>query len=165
MGNLLIACFLAILFGFILIYWIQKTSKPKETIEEKIPLSPALQNLTMDQFFNLCCSILERMGLKILKSYRTEENEVEVYAENPAPMVGGPFSIYLILYPRGAQVTSTDVQNFASNLIGERRGKGIIMTTGFFTPEVATLPELPPMEMIDGKQLGQLMEKYGISGI
>ncbi len=100
MGNLLIALFFAILFGFLLIFWIQKTSKPRETAEEKIPIDSMLQSLNMDQFFFLCCELLEKMGLKIHESYRTEENEVEIYAENPTPMVGGPFSIHLILYPK-----------------------------------------------------------------
>ncbi|MFO1463866.1 MAG: restriction endonuclease [bacterium] len=162
MGNLLIVIILTFLFSGFLIYLIQKTSKRPETAEEKIPIDPGLQHLDLDQFFELSCQLLEKMGLTILNSYRTEDNEIDIYAENPAPIVGGPFVAHLILYPVGAQVTSMDVQNFASNLIGERRGKGILITTGFFAPEVALLPELPPMELIDGKRLAVLMKQYGI---
>ena len=60
----------------------------------------------------------------IVDSYRTEDNE-SCLRRNPSPIVGGPFVAHLILYPTGAQVTSMDVQNFATNLIGERRGKGL----------------------------------------
>ncbi|HCU25918.1 MAG TPA: hypothetical protein DF383_12950 [Deltaproteobacteria bacterium] len=164
MGNLLIVIFLTFLFSIFLIYLIQKTSKRKSTEEEKIPIAPALQHLDLDQFFAIGCELLEKMGLKILNSYRTEDNEIDIFAENPTPIVGGPFLAHLILYPEGAQVTSAEVQNFASNLIGERRGKGILITTGFFAPDVAMLPELPPMEMIDGKRLAELMRQHGISG-
>jgi len=163
MGNLLIVIVFTFLFSIFLIYLIQKTSKRKETEEEKIPIAPALQNLDLDGFFAISCELLEKMGLKILDSYRSEENEIDIFAENPAPIVGGPFLAHLILYPEGAQVTSADVQNFASNLIGERRGKGILITTGFFAPDVAMLPELPPMELIDGKRLAELMGHYGIN--
>jgi len=162
MGNLLIVIFLTFIFSVFLIYLIQKTSKRPETAEEKIPIDPGLRHLSLDQFFEISCQLLEKMGLNILSSYRTEDNEIDIYAENPTPVVGGPFMAHLILYPQGAQVTSAEVQNFASNLIGERRGKGILITTGFFAPEVAMLPELPPMEMIDGKRLDQLMKQYGI---
>lgn len=162
MGNLLVVIFFTFLLSIFLIYLIQKTSKRPETAEEKIPIDPGLQHLTLDQFFEICCELLEKMGLQILNSYRTEDNEIDIFAENPEPIVGGPFMAHLILYPPGAQVTSAEVQNFAANLIGERRGKGILMTTGFFAPDVAMLPELPPMEMIDGKRLAELMKRYGI---
>jgi len=162
MGNLLFVIVLTFVFSLFLIYLIQKTSKRPETAEEKIVIDPGLQHLNLDQFFTICCELLEKMGLRIVNSFRTEDNEIDVYAENPAPIVGGPFVAHLILYPEGAQVTSAAVQNFASNIIGERRGKGILMTTGFFAPDVAMLPELPPMEMIDGKRLAELIQHYGI---
>lgn len=162
MGNLLFVIFITVIFSFFLIYLIQKTSKRPETAEEKIPIDPGLQHLTLDQFFNISCELLEKMGLTIQDSFRTEDNQIDIYAQNPEPIVGGPFAAHLILYPEGAQVTSAEVQNFASNLIGERLGKGILITTGFFAHDVAFLPELPPMEMIDGKRLAELMKQYGI---
>jgi restriction endonuclease Mrr len=58
-----------------------------------------------------------------------------------------------------------DVMNFASNLVGERRGKGLYITTGQFAPEVWTLPELPPMEFIDGTKLATLLEEYGVNPV
>jgi Restriction endonuclease len=164
MGNLLIVIFCTVVLGFFLIFWIQKTSGRRETVEEKIPLPAPLQNLDIDQFFAICRELLEKMGLKVEETYRTEDNEIEVYAENPAPMVGGPIVAYLMLYPRGAQVTSMDVMNFASDIVGERKSKGILITTGFFTPDVPYLPELPPIEFIDGKRLYELMQRYQIAG-
>ncbi len=162
MGNLLIVIFCTFVVGFILIFFIQKTSKPPETTEAKIPISSELQNLNLDQFFAIGCELLEKMGLTIKESFRTEDNEIDIYAENLEPIVGGPMVAHLILYPPGAQVTVADVQNFATDIIGERRGKGILITSGFFVPEVFALPELPPMEFIDGKRLAELMRQYNI---
>jgi len=162
MGNLLVVVLLTIVFGFVLIFFIQKTAKARETDEEKIPIAPNLKKLDLDSFFELSCEMLEKMGLRVLDSYRSEDNAIDIYLENPQPIVGGPLIAHLILYPPGAQVTSTDVQNFASDIVAERRGKGILITTGFFAPDVATLPELPPMELIDGKRLSQLMDTYQV---
>lgn len=162
MENLLFAICLSIVFGFVLIFWIQKTSKRRETSEEKIPIAPEIQNLNMDQFYKISCELLEKMGLRIQETYRTEDNEIEMYVENPTPMVGSPMIAHLILYPEGAKVTSTDVMNFASDIVGERRSKGIMITTGFFAGDVSYLPELPPMEFIDGKKLAALMKQYQI---
>lgn len=162
MGNLLIVIILTVIVGFALIFFIQKTSKPLPTAEEKIEINADLKNLSIDQFFALCCALLRKMGLNIVDSFRSEDNEVDIYLENPAAIVGGPLTAHLILYPQGAVVTSTDVQNFATDIVGERKSKGIMITTGFFGPDVATLPELPPMEFIDGKRLAQLLEQYGV---
>jgi len=162
MGNLLIVFVLTVIVGFLLIFGISKTSKPPATAEDKIPIAPNLQNLNLDQFFALACDLLEKMGLKIQDSYRTEDNEIDIYLQNTTPILGGPMVAHLILYPQGARVTAADVQNFASDIVSERRGKGILITTGFFSPEVATLPELPPMEFIDAKRLAELMEKHQI---
>ena len=95
--------------------------------------------------------------------YIKNSDQIDIYLDNPAPIVGGPLTAHLILYPEGALVTGTDVQNFASDIVGERKSKGVIITTGFFAPEVATLPELPPMEFIDGKRLAELMKQHGVS--
>ena len=162
MGNLLIVFVLTVIVGFLLIFLIQKTSKPLPTAEEKIEIAPQLKTLNIDQFYSLCARLLEKMGLQIKDSYRTEDNEIDIDLVNPAPIVGGPLTAHLMLYPQGAQVTSTDVQNFAAELVSERRSKGILITTGFFAPDVATLPELPPMELIDGKRLSVLLEQYDV---
>jgi restriction endonuclease Mrr len=103
---------------------------------------------------------LEKLGLVIKESYRDRGNEADVYAENPEPLIGGPVIAHLHLYPEDGRITSMDVMNFASNLVGERRGKGLYITTGHIAPEVWTLPELPPMDLIDGKKLEELLRQY-----
>lgn len=162
MGLLLLVFLLTVGIGFLLIFAIKKTSK-RLPGDEAPPLPESLQNLKFDEFFELSCTLLERLGLQIKDSYRDSEREADVYAENPTPLIGGPVIVHLHLYPEDGRVTSMDVMNFAGNLVGERRGKGIYLTTGDFAPEVGTLPELPPMDMIDGKKLHDLLLEHGIA--
>jgi len=161
MINLLVVFFLTVFVGFLLIFFIKKTS-PSSVSEAENPLPEFLKGLSFDQFYSLCVQLLEKLNLKINESFRENENEADIYAQNPSPFVGGPVIVHLYLYPEGNQVTSVDVMNFASNLVGERRGKGLFITTGVFAPEVGTLPELPPMDFIDGKKLGELLEENEI---
>lgn len=159
MGLLLLIFLLTVGLGFLLIFFIRKTSK-KLPGEEETPIPENLTGLNFDEFFELSCRLLEKLGLEIKESYRDNDNEADVYAENPTPLIGGPVIIHLHLYPEDGRITSMDVMNFASDLVGERRGKGIYLTTGHFGPDVWTLPELPPMDFIDGKKLGSLIEEY-----
>jgi len=161
MMNLLLMFFLTIAVGFLLIFFIKKTSK-KTPGETTINLPPELQGLDFDKFFSMSSQLLEKMGLVIKESYRDKDNEADIYAENPAPLIGGPVIVHLHLYPDDGRVTSMDAMNFASNLVGERRGKGLYLTTGHIAPEVWTLPELPPMDFIDGKKLEELLKEHGL---
>lgn len=161
MLNLLFVFFLTLMLGVLLIFFIKKSSK-KTPGEIPIELPPPLQGLSFDAYFGLCVKLLEKLGLVIKESYRDQENEADIYAENPEPLIGGPVIVHLHLYPEDGRVTSMDVMNFASNLVGERRGKGIYMTTGNIAPEVWTLPELPPMDLIDGKKLEELLKKHDL---
>jgi hypothetical protein len=161
MLNLFIVFFLTLFVAFLLIFFIKRTTPPG-TREQEATLNPALQHIDFNKFYNLCIKLLEKLGLKIKDSYRENDFEADVYAENPTPLIGGPVIAHLMLYPENGLVSSMDVMNFASNLVGERRGKGLFITTGSFAPEVWTLPELPPMEFIDGKYLGNLLTQYGI---
>jgi hypothetical protein len=158
MMNLLLVFFMAVAIGFLLIFFIKKTSK-RTPGEQSITLPPPLQGLNFDQFYALCVQLLESLGLVIKESYRDNPNEADIYAENPEPLIGGPVIAHLHLYPEDGRITSVDVMNFASNLVGERRGKGLYITTGHIAPEVWTLPELPPMDLIDGKKLETLLKE------
>jgi len=159
MINLLIVFFLTFVVGFFLIFFIQKTS-PKKTTKNNSDMDPLLQDLDFDQFYGLCCDLLEKFGLKIKESYRDQDNTADIYAENPQPFVGGPVVVRLVLYPPDGQINTVDVMNFSSDLVGDRRGKGLFITTGTFAPEIGALPELPPMDFIDGKKLTELFEKH-----
>lgn len=161
MMNLLFIFALTLFVGILLIFFIKKTKTPT-TREQESTLAPSLKGLDFNKFYDLCYELLIKLGLKVNDSYRENDFEADIYAENPTPLIGGPVIIHLMLYPENGIVTSMDVMNFSSNLVGERRGKGIFITTGKFAPEVWTLPELPPMEFIDGESLGKLMKKYNI---
>lgn len=161
MGPLLLVLLLTIGLGFLLIFFIKKTSK-KVPGEIEIPLPPELQGLDFDQFYSLSAQLLEKLGLQIREGYRDKDFEADIYADNPQPLIGGPVIVHIHLYPEDGRITSMDVMNFASNLVGERRGKGIYLTTGHFAPDVWTLPELPPMDFIDGKKLQDLISQYRI---
>ena len=161
MGLLLLVFLLTVGLGFLLIFLIKKTSK-RLSGEAAPPLPLPLQNLNFDEFYQMSCQLLEKLGLKINDSYRDSDLEADIYAENPTPLIGGPVIVHLHLYPEDGRITSVDVMNFAGNLVGERRGKGIYLTTGNFAPEVGTLPELPPMDMIDGEELYRLLQQHNL---
>lgn len=161
MLNLLFVFLLTVAVGFLLIFFIKKTSK-KTPGEQSISLPMPLQDLSFDEFYAMSVQLLERLGLVVKESYRDRENEADIYAENPEPLIGGPVIAHLHLYPEDGRITSMDVMNFGSNLVGERRGKGLYITTGHIAPEVWTLPELPPMDLIDGKKLEELLREKGL---
>ena len=154
----LVAFFLAL----ILVFFISRSERQDEgKARENTPL--ALQDISLQDFFELACNLLEKLGLEIQSSERVSENEIDVFAHNPTPLLGGKIIAHLVFQPKNAQVTSVDVMNFSSHLIGERKGKAMLITTAQIAPEIAFLPELPPIELIDGNQFLQLLAQHEIT--
>ncbi|MCB1215087.1 MAG: restriction endonuclease [Deltaproteobacteria bacterium] len=153
--------FLGIFLGFLVIILIIKGSKKNSSPQEKA-LQEAWKDWDFNSFYSKVSELLEKMGLEIETSYRDKENSADILAKNPTPLIGGPVIAYVHFNPKKGAVSSVDVINFGSNLVGDRKGKGLYITNGNFAPEVAVLPELPPMDLIDGKQLKELFEKYAI---
>ena len=57
----------------------------------------------------------------------------------------------------------SEIQKFAGALQGQRATKGIFITTGFFSEEVPKLVEGPPLELINGQRLRQILGEYRVS--
>lgn len=156
----LVISLFALSFAILLIFFIKKTETENEENNQQ---SNALSKLSLDEFYNLSCELLEKLGLSIKESSRVSEREIDIFTENPAPLIGGPVIVHLSFHPTGGLVSTVDVMNFTSNLIGERKGKALLITTGKIAPEVEFLPELPAIEFIDGEKLIQLSSQYEIT--
>ncbi len=152
---------LAFIFAILLIFFIKKTEEDEAHVTSS-QSSEELFHLTFNQFYLLSCQLLEKLGLVIKENSRVSEKEIDILAENPTPFIGGPVIIHLSFHPSGAKVGTVEVMNFASNLIGERKGKAILITTGSISPEVAFLPELPAMDFIDGEKFLTLLKEHNL---
>lgn len=155
----------SLLLGLILIILINLTSSPVPRMEEqrRDEIPEHFLNLDRTRFEALCVRLLRHMGLEVKRVLPTGENELDIVAANPQPIIGGDYIVHCLLNPDSGVVGAIRVQSLSDTVRGERASKGIFITTGFFAKEVASLLELSPVELIDGPELTRLLDRYRIS--
>lgn len=157
----------AILLGLGLILLINRSALP--VAAEKAYYQPRgieqqrLERLAPEQFERLCLRLLEQMGLSIASCHSNTQGEIDITAVNPQPITGGSYIVRCTLTPPEVPINSTQIIALSDTVLAERASKGIFITTGFFSEEVPKLTEGPPLELINGQRLRQILGDYRIS--
>lgn len=150
----------AVVIGFLLILSLS-LAKPRPTDGIGTMTKGALPNF--ERFVHVCRNILEAHKLEILEvSPNVDEMSVDIYCEFSKPLVGGRFLAHCTLRDHSDVVSGGDIVELSNAIIQDRLSKGIFVTTGRFTAELATISELAPMEFIDGEELERLCKAHKI---
>ncbi|MBI2082956.1 MAG: restriction endonuclease [Deltaproteobacteria bacterium] len=140
-------------FGFFLIFLIALSDRKRKI--QKLPES--FQSPI--QFYRSCLDLIDAMKLELIEK-EEKGNQIDIMAQNPAPITGGLLLIRGLFLSPSSVVEISQILEFSSMVLQERVTKGIFITTGEFSPELKTVIELAPIEFIDGKKFLALREKY-----
>jgi restriction endonuclease Mrr len=155
-----------ILLGLGLIFLLNRSAPPvaveKTYYQPRGAEQQQLERLAPEQFERLCLRLVEQMGLSITDRHRNKQREIDFTAVNSQPITGGSYIVRCVLIPPDLPIQSTQIIALSSTVLAERALKGIFITTGFFTEEVPKLTEGPPIELINGQRLRQMMRDYKI---
>lgn len=164
--GVLVLVTIAILIGFLLIILANRASPiagEKDFYEERSREAERLEELSSSQFERICLKLLEELGL-VINSYTSDgEGSMDVSALNPQPVIGGEYIIHCYLSRKDQPVESTRVIALSDTVKAEGASKGIFITNGYFSEEVPKLFEGPPIELINGQRLSQLLAEHHIS--
>lgn len=156
--------FAAIILGFLLILLLTATSPQKKQDQLSLATEKTPQSKwTKKEFEDHCISIIEGLGLKISNIYREKEEMMEIYAENPEPLVGGRYIIFAHYEPAEGITFKNNVTTLASMVKHEGATKGIYITTSAFSDDIEELINESPIELIDGIKFEELISMYKIS--
>jgi len=157
----------AILLGLGLILLLNRSAPPvaieKAYYQPRGVEQQQLERLVPEQFERLCLRLVEQMDLSVTGCHRNTHREVDIIAVNSRPITGGCYIVRCVLIPPELPIHSTQIIAFSSTVLAERALKGIFITTGFFSEEVPKLAEGPPIELINGQRLWQMMRDYRIA--
>ena len=157
----------AILLGLGLILLLNRSSSPVAV--EKAYYQPRgveqqqLERLAPEQFERLCLRLLEQMGLSITDCHRNKQGAIDITAVNLQPITGGSYIVRCALISPEVPINSTQIIALSNAVLAERALKGIFITTGYFSEEVPKLTEGPPIELINGQRLRQILGEHSIS--
>ncbi len=152
----------ALFLGFITIFFVKKTTS-NIALEEDFDKTrsdteiQALRLMSPPEFERAIKNLLEDMNLRIVNTIWVNDEEIDILAHNPAPVIGGDYIVHGILVPEGDFVDSIRVIGLSDIVRAEGALKGILISTGFFTEEVNKYAEGAPMELINVSKFREIL--------
>jgi hypothetical protein len=149
----------AIGLGFVLILLIAITApKPQPIDLKKESGGSELVDLDADQLGSLVAAILDKMGLEIERIQGGKNEILEIFAINPAPVVGGKVLIHCITAPSlTGKVNGQMIGTFIRAVRSAYVSKGLLFTTGTFTPDAHLEAQDAPIEIFDRNALQKMI--------
>ena len=159
--------FFALILGFITILFVKRTTSNvaleadagKDADDAEID---SLRRMPPREFERMLVELLEGMNMRVVETHWVNEEEIDILAHNPAPIIGGDYIIHGILAPEGDFVNSIRVIGLSDTVRAERALKGILISTGYFTEEVQKYSEGAPMELINVSRLREILRDHGM---
>ncbi len=166
MGVLLLF-FGAICAGFLLILLIAISAPrpPPVDLKRESNNSP-LVDLDAEQLGKIVAELLDKMGLEIDRLQGGANEVIEIYAENPEPITGGKLLVHCITAPRDTgKLDAPAVGKFIRATRSAYVSKGLLFTTGTFTPDGRLEAEDAPVELFDRDRLMKMINQYFEDGL
>lgn len=160
MINLFYVLVFVFALSFVLIYFIashDRRMKMRDLARHKNDPSGVTPDFRL--FTKFCTDLCEYLKLEITDITRPEDDELVIRAQSANPITRVDYILVAFFTPRHLEVEVTKIMEVSDQIVSERLSKGIIVTTGQIPESVKSLPELAPMEFIDGARVEELKKK------
>jgi restriction system protein len=120
---------------------------------------PVLTDSTPTEFEHLVRQLCESMGLQSWTTRQSGDEGVDAVVFNPDPLLGGECVVQAKRYKR--EIGPQHIRELIGAMDGKRAGRGILMTTSWFTPGALRVAhENNRVSCIDGAQLVTLIKQH-----
>lgn len=166
MFNLAVVIMGTFAISLVLIYFISAHDRRRaklEAIRAKAKDEETSQAPLMDfrEFSRACQDILEGLKLEINEISTPTGDEVVIRAASINPITRVDYLAVGFYLPKSATVETARIIEVSDQIVSERIGKGLIMTTGKIDrAAIIAQPELATLELIDGERLLVLQKEY-----
>lgn len=121
--------------------------------------SRVLHDMDPIEFEVLVKDLLTKMGFQTSMTKITGDGGIDIDAYNPEPIVGGKVVVQCKRY--AGTIGSPVIRDLYGAMTSVRASKGILITTSDFSVEARRFAEDKPLELINGRQLVQLLNRHG----
>lgn len=153
---------IAIVLGFGLIFLIAVTAPKPEPIDlRKESNNSPLVELDAEQLGKLAAALLDKMGIEIERTQGGKNELFEMRALNPTPVTGGTFLVHCIPAPPATgKLDGPAVGAFIRATRSAYVSKGLLFTSGTFTPDGRLTAEDAPVELFDRYAIMKLVDQH-----
>lgn len=119
-----------------------------------------INSLSGIEFENLCQQLLQKMEFDTETTKASGDGGIDIIARYNKPLLKGKYIIQCKRY--SGSVGEPIIRDLYGVVMSERANKGILMTTGYFTPSAISFAEDKNLELIDGTLLHKLLYDNGL---
>jgi restriction system protein len=123
--------------------------------------SADLMDMDPVEFEDLVAALFQAMGMEVMTTARTGDGGVDVQAMDPDPVRGEKLVIQVKRYRN--TIPPAHVRDLYGTMLHEGATKGIFVTTAEFGPSAQEFAAGKPLSLIGGRQLADLLARYGVS--
>jgi|GEM_PF-857166 hypothetical protein len=164
MFNLVIVLMGTFALSLVLIYFIAAHDRRRVKMElgkAKNDVSTETPLMDFREFNRACQDILEGLKLEINEIANPSGDEVVIRAASINPITRVDYLAVGFYLPKSATLETARIVEVSDQIVSERLGKGLIMTTGMIDKAaIVSQPELAALELIDGERLLVLQKEY-----
>ncbi len=129
-------------------------------LEEEMLQQKNINELSGIEFERVCQQLVEKMGFETETTKASGDGGIDLIAYNHQPLLSGKYIIQCKRY--SGSVGEPIIRDLYGVITSERANKGILMTTGHFTKSAIAFANGKPIELIDGVDMQNLLNKYGL---
>ncbi|MEW6778342.1 MAG: restriction endonuclease [Bdellovibrionota bacterium] len=160
MAVIVLALF-AVFVGFILIALMGR-SPPAVLLEEGKGDGGARPDFaSLEDLEEAVRGLAEAQGMTVDEVRKVSDDEFEILASAGGGLGKGMVVFHCVWTEE--PVGGDRVSALLGAVRGERALKGVFITTGYFTADVHNIVEGPPVDLVNGEQLGKLLHEHGVS--
>ncbi len=147
-------------FGLILLIAISSPRPQPVDLKRESNNSPLI-DLDSEQLGKIVAELLDKMGLEIDRLQGGKNEVIEIYAVNPEPVTGGKILVHCITAPtETGKLDAPAVGKFIRATRSAYVTKGLLFTTGTFTPDGRLEAEDAPVELFDRDRIQTMVDDY-----
>jgi hypothetical protein len=161
MFNLFVVLFATFVIAFVLIFFIARhdLARKKRSSSSLRDGSAPVTDADFRLFTKFLSDLCEYLKLEVVEMTRPEEFEIVIRAVNANPITRVEYLVVGFYAPESQEIERVKITEVSEQIVSERISKGILVTPGSFPAEVKNLPELAPLEFIDGVKMAEIKGK------
>jgi restriction system protein len=125
------------------------------------PANTDMMKMDPIEFENLVADLFQAMGWQVMTTERTGDGGVDVRAMNLDPVQGGKLVIQVKRYK--SSIPPAPVRDLYGTMLHEGATRGIFVTSSEFGPSALEFASGKPLTLIGGRQLADLLTRYGFN--
>ncbi len=159
MFNLVVVMFFTFVVAFVLVYFISAHDRKLKAQALVNPPSALDQQNNFKVFAKFCVELCEYLKLEVTDFSQHPPHELTIRAVNVNPITRVEYLVMGLFLTGDDTLDVTTLSNFSDQIVSERISKGILITPATVSEHLKNLPELAPIDFVDGQKFLDLQKK------